>query len=478
MKKIILLLLLIFQINISNAQAPTFDFLLSNTEGAAYSKVYGVAKDGAGNVFFCGSHSDVLKIGGKTLPTGNGGVFIGKSDSAGNVKWLKQGGTTMPAGDIAYDMAIDKSNNVYICGSLSNFSTSTFDTNTINNSPGFIAKYDNNGNLIWVKGQEMAVYAIAIDSNDNIVVNLNDNALYKVNNTNGELYMDKSGILNSNRQNVANHNIVIDKSNNILAQAGNKIIKFDPNFNQLWSTPVTSSFFETFKLNIDADGNAYGTFYTFFGPVSVGSTSVNNFPNSYFYKLKSTDGTPEFVDIVTINGAVSKIKEVIPDNAGHYYVMGDGAFNGTAIVKMKLDKSVIWVKSLDKLPVTDIDIIAEDCIIVGGVSNGSVTIDGNNVTNPNGVAENSYFGSICNGKLSVDNFNIDLISSIYPNPTNDIITLKVADSDTHQATLYNIQGEKILSTSFQNTTTISLTGYPNGVYILKLDDATKKIIKE
>ncbi len=477
MKKIILSAVLFLQIAIANAQAPTFEFLLSNTEGATNSKIYSVAKDATGNVFFCGTHTDALKFGSITLPSGKGGIFIGKSDSAGNIKWLKQAGTTMPNADIAYDIAIDKSNNVYVCGSLSNISTSTFDTKTLNNSPGFIAKYDNNGNLIWVKDQEMALYAIAIDGNDNIVVNLNDNALYKVDNSNGELYLDKSGLLNSNRQNVANHNIVIDKSNNILVQAGNKIIKFDPNFNQLWSTPISSSFFETFKLNIDAEGNAYGTFYTFFGSVSVGTTTVSNFPNSYFYKLKSTDGSPEFVDIITINGAASKIKEVIPDNAGHYYVMGDGAFNSTAIVKMNIDKSVIWTKSLEKLPVSDIDLVTDDCLIVGGVSVGNVTNDGIAVTNPNGVGENSFFGSICSGKLSIDDFNIDLITNIYPNPTQDIFTINVADTETHQATLYNIQGEKVLSNSFETTTTVNLKDYPKGVYILKLDNASKKIIK-
>ncbi|MBK7431726.1 MAG: hypothetical protein IPI62_12595 [Bacteroidetes bacterium] len=102
-------------------------------------------------------------------------------------------------------------------------------------------------------------------------------------------------------------------------------MKFDSSLNQLWSTPVTFSLAETFRLNLDNSGNVYASFYALFGTVTVGTITKSNFPNGYIYKLDNATGQPLFVDSVLIAGAASKIKEVIPDNSGNYYIMGDGS---------------------------------------------------------------------------------------------------------------------------------------------------------
>jgi len=82
--------------------------------------------------------------------------------------------------------------------------------------------------------------------------------------------------------------------------------------------------------------------------------------------------------------------------------------------------------------------------------------------------------------------DISLVYQVYPNPTRDVLNLKVenyyADELIYQ--LLNMSGEVLESNSFSgNATSISMSGYVNAVYFLRLIDREKtikvfKIIKQ
>ena len=108
---------------------------------------------------------------------------MAKYNSSGNVIWAKKAAGTF--NDYSYALAVDQNNNSIISGyfgsskiyfdsdSLVNIGSATFDI--------FLAKYDSNGNIIWVKragNTSMDVgYALSTDLNNNILIAGNYNNL-------------------------------------------------------------------------------------------------------------------------------------------------------------------------------------------------------------------------------------------------------------------------------------------------------------
>ncbi len=72
---------------------------------------------------------------------------------------------------------------------------------------------------------------------------------------------------------------------------------------------------------------------------------------------------------------------------------------------------------------------------------------------------------------------------LYPNPTADKIKLAIPASKEVQVTLVSASGTALESITLKNTGEqkegeIDLTAYPNGVYILRIDDGEKLLTKK
>jgi len=482
MKKQLLLLGIVLVNTLLKAQTPTFQALVQNTTGTQANEIISVTKDNNGNTFFCGTHSDVFTLGDKSLPSGQGGAFWGKADEAGNIVWLKQGGTQSPASDIANSIAVDKNGNVYVCGAIAGFQIANFNgvplPSTFN---GFVVKYSNDGNFVWATGLGLNVNSIAVDNTNTPIINFGDQGVYKLNPTTGEFIESTSGAISGNLQNSKWHNIVIDASNNIIVQAGNKIVKFDTNFNQLWSTPVSGSLIETFRISLDQSGNVYGTFYGLFGTVTVGSVSKSNFPNGYIYKLDANTGMPLFVDAFLIGGNASKIKEVIV-SGDNYYISGDGAFNTAVVLKTTKAYSLLWQKNLtNKSPLNDIALTAEDCVVLAGRHQGTVALDSNSLVPPSGMnnaTSNSFIGNLCDGTLGLTEAIADSKEvQLFPNPSNGNFTIQIANSSLgSKVTIYTILGQKAKQFMLENT--ITNQNVSKGIYILEIEKEGNKTTKK
>lgn len=465
--------------NLAVAQTPVYQSSLNNTGGTQNNIMFDAIPDVAGNVYFCGSRADVFTIGGATLNTGIGGVYFGKATPSGTIAWLKGGGTNMATQDVAYDIVLDQNNNIYVCGGVGMLSTASFDgVSMAFANPGFVVKMDSNGNVLWVEGFSAAVHGMTINRNNAPVINIGSSSIAILNSSNGAIANSVS--FSGDLQSPYRHNVEVDANNNIFVQLGSKVIKFDDALNQLWSTPITFSLAETFKLNLDDAGNVYSSFYALFGTVTVGTISKSNFPNGYIYKLDNATGQPLLVDSVLIAGANSKIREVIPDNLGNYYIIGDGAFNTPHILKMTTGYSVAWDRAMDNnAGLYETNLISENCVVACGKHSDDLVLDATTLVLPAGSSgiDNSFMTYLCDGSVGINGNDLQTENgNIYPNPADNRIHYNL--EGVVSISLLDVCG-KVLSFSTDLSGDLDVSGINSGIYFLtmKKEDGTNHSLR-
>lgn len=111
-----------------------------------------VAINGSGEIFFSGTYFGSFTIGSTTLTSaGNFDTFFAKLSSLGDVVWVK---SFSGVGDQSLNsIAVDASGNCYVTGYFS--SNTTFGSISLNasgNEDLFVARYNNSGDLIWLRG--------------------------------------------------------------------------------------------------------------------------------------------------------------------------------------------------------------------------------------------------------------------------------------------------------------------------------------
>jgi hypothetical protein len=137
-----------------------------------------IALDASGNIFIIGVFRDTTTIGSFTMYSASAGVddaFIAKLDPSGNVVWVKQVGGA--GDDTGRGIDTDSQGNVYAVGAFEG--TASFGgTVTLSEANGnrdmFLSKWDNSGNLQWVKqaGGEAddVAWDVVVDDFDNIYI--------------------------------------------------------------------------------------------------------------------------------------------------------------------------------------------------------------------------------------------------------------------------------------------------------------------
>ena len=84
--------------------------------------------------------------------------------------------------------------------------------------------------------------------------------------------------------------------------------------------------------------------------------------------------------------------------------------------------------------------------------------------------------------LSLSEFDNDFPFSVYPNPSNDFVSLKALnDSETYNLTIISITGAVVYTSDFISNTVIDLSGISKGIYFInisnKIASYTSKWIK-
>lgn len=251
-----LLLLLLFCMAANNATAQTWQWAKSagdvGTDGAS-----GITTDPYGNTYITGSFAGRAKFSG-TMYQGNGlyEIFIAKYNATGNLLWVKHAGGH---GNDRGKAIKWKNNSLYICGLFED--TAQFENTTLisrGESDAFVARYDDNGNLQWVKqagGSNLDIAtAIDVDAGENIY------------------------IAGQYERAIAFGNSILTTSN---IYAESFYARYNNNGNLQWARTTTGN--NTNLATALAFDNHHSIFVTgFFGnTISAGNNSINSVSASY-----------------------------------------------------------------------------------------------------------------------------------------------------------------------------------------------------
>ncbi|NJM18155.1 MAG: DUF4114 domain-containing protein [Richelia sp. SM1_7_0] len=143
-----------------------------NFDSTSLSSGTDIATDKVGNSYVIGTFLSDVTLGNQTLlSAGNTDIFLTKLDIDGNIEWSQNLGGTLS--DTGNSISLDSAGNIYVTGSFED-TVSFGDTTLTSNgeSDAFIAKLDNNGNIVWAQsfGGTLLDFGnkLSVDDKDNI----------------------------------------------------------------------------------------------------------------------------------------------------------------------------------------------------------------------------------------------------------------------------------------------------------------------
>lgn len=267
-----------------------------------------IETDASGNSYITGFYYGTATFSPQTLTSAGGqDIFIAKYNSSGILQWLVSAGG--PGCDLSNAIAQDISGNVIITGQFKG--TATFGTTTISSQINpqtgqpcnniFIAKYDSNGNFIWVKhgasDKDCRGINIATDGTGNIFT---------------------TGIFSDT--------LTFDQTHNNNIYNGIYLIKMDSSGQEQWfkragGTLHNIAYGITTDMNQDViiTGEASGSL-SFFGSPTYLLTSPYNY-QVFLAKYKGVNG---YLSWAISDGSDSEVSSqvVCADNSGNLFITG------------------------------------------------------------------------------------------------------------------------------------------------------------
>jgi len=156
------------------ANRASSQYWMDRAGSSTIDEAYSISSDGTGNTYTTGYFSGSAKFGTINLIcTGISDVFVAKTDASGNFLWAVKAGGANSCRGLA--IKADAAGNSYVTGFY--YGSATFGATTITSTglqDVFIAKYDNAGNVLWVKSAGGSLSdignAITIDGSGNVIV--------------------------------------------------------------------------------------------------------------------------------------------------------------------------------------------------------------------------------------------------------------------------------------------------------------------
>lgn len=293
-----------------------------------------LAIDSADNAYISGLTSSSL--GGAS--SGNQDAFLAKYDSAGNLDWTRQLGTS--ATDFSRSVAVDSAGNAYITG----ITQGSLGGAHAGSNDAFLAKYNTAGTLVWTRqlgtSSNEDSTGVAVDGSGNVYIS--GFTLGSLGGPNAGSYdaflakYDAAGNLDWTRQigsgsSDRNLAVTLDNAGNIFitgnttgsldgVNAGNTdvfVTKFDSAGNETWTRQLGTADYESGNsIAADAAGDVYISGFT---TGSLGGPSSGG--NDVILVKYDADGNLIWTeqigsDVLDISGSV------VLDGTGNAYLTG------------------------------------------------------------------------------------------------------------------------------------------------------------
>ena len=319
MKKVFSFILLLVS-SVIYAQTPS-SIWAKDSNGNSDETATCTATDLLGNVYVAGTfNGDSINIGGHVLHNQSGvpstpDIFIAKYDIAGNVLWTKgiQGGGI----DLANAITTDLNGNFYLTGFINILPDSVDFGGIFMTKDGlFLAKFDPNGNPIWLlNGGNGYGNSVSVDVNNNVYVaggyydtlkfgthiignnysGLPDIFVVKIDSSGNPLWLESAGGTDSSDNTDEATDVTSDLNGNVYisgscasggaiafgslsSYSGGFLAKYDSLGNALWVKPRPDS--EPYRITVDASGNIYGGGSFVTTPMTYGAISLINHDGS------------------------------------------------------------------------------------------------------------------------------------------------------------------------------------------------------
>lgn len=361
MKKRLKIFAFIFLLGINWIVAQQSLLWAKGMDGTASAMGIGIAADASNNIYNVGQFSGVVDFDPGPAVTsltaiGNSDIFLSKYDPSGNLIWVKQMGG---AGNQNYGHAIVIDNAGVPCITGVYTGTTDFDPNigvfnmsSIGGSTDiFIAKYDQNGNLIWAKSVGAntpdIAYDIDVDATNNV---------YTTGHFYGTVDFDPGSAVANSTVNGGGQRDVF-------------ILKLDPSGNYIWCKQVGSAFDDSGgAIHIDNFGNTWcAGYYGSTCDFDPGSGTVS-IPCGAGYSgfILALDPAGNYANIKTFiapAGGQVIVEKIVTDATGNIYTSGfftgaadfdpsgsiynlNGAINDVFISKLDPTGSFLWARSI------------------------------------------------------------------------------------------------------------------------------------
>lgn len=359
--------------------------------GASTDTAPNIALDHANDVYVSGYFTDEAMFGNTNLTAvGVGDIYVAKYDSTGAFVWVRQAGGG--GADHCINLAVDSGNHIFLGGYFRQ--TGTFggqsvvanQSCSIFRSDAYVAKYDSDGNTVWVVRGGSCEDDVTYD-----VATAADNSVYAVGYYRANAMFSSVALSNSGVQDVF-------------------VVKYDAAGTLQWARSAVGPGIDMGQTaSTDAAGNLYVTGVFASNPLNFGSTNLPNAGGQdLFFAKYSSSGSLLWVRAIGGTGTESTGAALV-DGAGDILVAG--FFQGTAsfgttnlisqggsdmfLAKYNSNGTLLWVKSWGAAGTdgaSDLAFAGNGELYMSGIFSSSVAL-GNDTLTSAGVSD-TYIGKL------------------------------------------------------------------------------------